>query len=398
MFNKPLQQLTAADIEQIVHSALPETDTVEFKAALSAKGGRDGWHDGANEVGERAKIELVREVIGFANSHGGTLFLGISETDDHPKRADGISAVRACADLASRITMFCRDLIEPPLAPHPAISSVSIDADAGVIIISVPASLNAPHRCTTNLESYSRRGNRTERMTMREIQDLTLRVDRGLTILNRRFEEKQQRFEHQQRSSTTFSFRGTAVPLSPLSAPIPGRPVFSLSTRRFAGHVGDRPVQAVFPGSFGIFRPILRGVHSRSNADNRTTEVELSQDGVVDVTYSVSNRDEPFIYAGWFMGFVANVLCAVDQLRDSADSPGTEYGVEFELRALQQCEIASYGGREYGTSGSLQGVVLFPRYSVRSRDEFSELVGQIEQDFWNAGGVSRSEPALKLEF
>ena len=52
----------------------------------------------------------------------------------------------------------------------------------------------APHRHTVTKECYIRRADRTEKMTMREIQDLTLQVERGLVKIERRFGEREELF------------------------------------------------------------------------------------------------------------------------------------------------------------------------------------------------------------
>lgn len=185
MFGKPINALTATDIDRLVNDAVRESDVVEFKEALSAKGGRDAWHDGAAKIGDVARDKIVNEVIAFANSHGGTLVLGITETDDKPARAEKIVPIQRCADLAERLSRALADIVEPPLAPFPSIVPVLIEGDAGVVVFQVAASRNAPHRHRGSLESYVRRGEQAVRMTMREIQDLTLQVERGLALLER---------------------------------------------------------------------------------------------------------------------------------------------------------------------------------------------------------------------
>ena len=64
-------------------------------------------------------------------------------------------------------------------------------------VFHVPRSRMAPHRHTANKECYVRRADRTEKMTMREIQELTLQVERGLAAIERRFEERRELFSAQ---------------------------------------------------------------------------------------------------------------------------------------------------------------------------------------------------------
>jgi hypothetical protein len=75
VFTKPLEAVTADDVADVCSRHLPEGQTVEFKQALSAKGGRDKWHEGADSIGEPARNELLSEAVALANSDGGTLIV-----------------------------------------------------------------------------------------------------------------------------------------------------------------------------------------------------------------------------------------------------------------------------------------------------------------------------------
>src|SRR5262245_5442163 len=116
MFGKRLSQITVDDLHRLVSEETPESAELEFKAQLPAKEGRDRWWIDQQQIGDKAKIEIVEEVIAFANAHGGLLLIGIDETEDHPHRACAITAVPKCHDLASRLKLVCRDLIEPQIA------------------------------------------------------------------------------------------------------------------------------------------------------------------------------------------------------------------------------------------------------------------------------------------
>ena len=93
MFGKLLNRLTSDDVDRLVREQVRELDVVEFKEALSGRGGRDGWHDGADSIGDAARDKIVNEVIAFANAHGGTLVLGIAESDDKPPRAAEVAPI-----------------------------------------------------------------------------------------------------------------------------------------------------------------------------------------------------------------------------------------------------------------------------------------------------------------
>lgn len=391
MFLKPLQSLTASDIEQVCKDAVQESDVVEFKEALSAKGGVDGWHNGANHIGDRARDEIIREIVAFANAHGGTLILGIEETDDHPKRAKAVKPIPACADLASRIAMFCRDVVDPPLSPHPTIAPVAIEGAAGVVVISVARSRNAPHRRNTDREAFARRADRADKMTMREIQDLTLQVDRGLAAIERRFTDRQLRH---QLPSTSLAIRATAIALSPIVVPVPGSSIPTVSSKTYFGTASGREYRFPIPHSFGLLRPMLRGIRSTSRSDRGSTTLEIKEDGLIELTLLVSHEIQA-IYASWFIAVACNTLDLLDWSRTQAGAPGSEYGLELEIHTKLPMHVAYYGNTSFAEYGPLPpGNTIFPRYLVQERGMFSELVKHIERDFWHAAGEIPADPVL----
>lgn len=372
-----------------------ESDVVEFKEALSARGGRDGWHNGANKIGEPARDKIVSEVIAFANAHGGTLVLGIAETDDKPPRAGKVLPIRECADLAGRLALMLRDVVEPPFAPFPVVRAVEMSGRDGVVAIQVAPSRNAPHRHSSNLESYVRRGEHTQRMTMREIQDMTLQVERGLTLIERQFSQSAERFRIFFPPSTGFALRATAVPLSPMSLPIPNDNTFNPSVEQFKGTRGPQRVTAVL-ASPGVFRPTLRAIRASNHNDGGDISFEVRDNGQIEIFCSWRREERLTLHAEWFLGLACNALSTTDYSRQLAGVPGTEYGLELAVYAGGGFVVESYQGSEYGSATWNLGSITFPRYSVGDRASFPDLVELIDRDFWNATGL-RGVPSLAIE-
>ena len=196
LFTLPMAQLRAEHVEQLRAEELPEGQTVEYKEALPSKGGgADAWLSGSPSVGDYARNEVLAEIVAFANAGGGNLVLGIRETDDHPKRAAGVSVLPRCHELADRFRLMVRDCIEPEL-PSIEVCSIAMpggDEGAGVVLFRVPPSRLSPHRLKPNWHCYVRRADRTERMTMREIQDMSVRLARGGEEIERRLEDSRER-------------------------------------------------------------------------------------------------------------------------------------------------------------------------------------------------------------
>jgi schlafen family protein len=109
-------ELTLEDIRHVIDEEWQEGSQLELKGALPTKGKEaDSWMADQSRVGETARNDLVKEVIAFANAYGGWLLLGVEETSDKPARASAIAPLPACAELADRLRLMCRDCIEPQL-------------------------------------------------------------------------------------------------------------------------------------------------------------------------------------------------------------------------------------------------------------------------------------------
>ena len=197
VLSKPADQIDAGDIQVLIDSEVPEAEQIEFKETLPARNGSvDPWMRGEGGIGDKAKNELLEEVVAFTNAYGGALLLGIRESETKPVVAAEITPVPRCAELAERLRNVFRDCVEPQI-PRIEIFAVRTKGHSGVVIFRVGRSRLAPHRVTTTLKCPVRRSDRCEGMSMREIQDMTLNVARGLERLERRLSERAERFSQE---------------------------------------------------------------------------------------------------------------------------------------------------------------------------------------------------------
>jgi hypothetical protein len=99
---KPLESLTAADLEELIRRRWPESENVEYKSEFHRERPNqpDSWYSGGN-IFQQAKNKIFKELIAFANTSGGRLFLGITETRDRPPRADTIQPVPRWVEVAA---------------------------------------------------------------------------------------------------------------------------------------------------------------------------------------------------------------------------------------------------------------------------------------------------------
>ena len=190
ILSRPVDRIGIGDIDSLIAMKVPESEQIEFKVRLPTKRhSADPWMSDEARIGDRARDAVLEEVTAFANAFGGALLLGIRESDAKPPVAEEIAPVPRCTELAERLKLMFRDCVEPPL-PLIEIVGVPVRDDCGVVVIRVGKSRLAPHRVKTTLVCPVRRQDRCEKMTMREIQDMTLNVSRGLERLDKRLQER----------------------------------------------------------------------------------------------------------------------------------------------------------------------------------------------------------------
>ena len=446
VLSKPADQITLSDIEALIELEVLEGEQIEFKESLSTeKDSADPWMTGADRIGKQAKNAILEEAVAFANAHSGALLLGIGESEAKPSVAANISPVPRCADLAERLKLVFRDCVEPPL-PRIEIFAVPTKGDDGVIVIRAGRSRLAPHRVTMTLVCPVRRSDRCEKMTMREIQDMTLNVSRGLERLEKRLSERSARFQQEFKRLETpedaFGIRMTATPVGDdiqfervfrqhsivkdLDEPwhnVVYRPGSGETGSRIArdGHIPHIPyVGESMSGQSGSERVVDDDLHSRNifpecwrpmlraaraelslNPPNtgllRNSYREIHCDGLIEWgfvegrQYSHAGKTHPAILSPTLViPMFANLAIWAHRVRCRAGVPTTEYALEAEIYAKGGPVQVGIEGRVTGMvfeKGTLQSALTtFPRYSLGGPDEFNNLLGLLDRDFQNSYG------------
>ncbi len=409
IFSKPVEQITAEDVSALKANKWPEGDTVEFKEALpSKKADGDPWITGANSISDYARNGILAAVVAFANAHGGMVIIGIAETKDKPSRAADINPLPRCAELAERLLDQARECIEPKL-PVLSVRGVEMDKKGnGVVVFRVPQSRLAPHRLEPTGHCYYRRATSSEKMTMREIQDLTLRVERGLEAIERRFVERREAFEKWAREvpviTPAVGMRATALPTSAdlYVERVYGRSEYFPFVRDFSASIGGAKVDLLLPRHPVAERPILRGARREDDDEYVPSYQELRCDGLIEIAFKHLSRGlEPgLVHLRCIMGLAVNAILCIHQFRTAAGAPDVEYGLELEVMTVNgDMPLAGfwYGSPLAGAMGPLSPnpLVLPPRgmrLSIGSPDEFQRLINIILTDIYDAASVRRTEP------
>ena len=413
LFSKAMNAIAREDIDQLITDKYPEGDNVEYKQTLSTPDGKlDRWIVSGDSIGKDARNKLLEEIIAFANAHGGHLILGIEEATERPARAKNIVPIPHCEDLAERLKLQIRDCIEP-LLPVVHVKGIPTAPDGqGVIVFRVPQSRAAPHRVKTTLECCIRHADRCEKMTMREIQDLTLYRDRSLESINAIFDERRRKFEEQlisfgsgTNNKNAFGLRATLIPVG---SSLYIERVFNIPSlipvqEAFDGKIGESPIKLTMPPFTLRSRPILRGVKYENPGDWSKVNIEVLCNCLVEYQLLFpSDPNQARLHPEWFLFMAMNSILTAQRLRNAAGAPSCEYGVESEIRWISGgLSLAHFGGKgRYGdVIGNVEpNPVLFPRLSFGEAGEIHELMKILRRDLSNAAGNEpREDRPITLE-
>ena len=373
-----------------------------------------------------AKKDILKEVVAFANAYGGVLLIGIEDSGTPPV-ATTISPVPRCADLVGRFRKIFRDRVEPQFIrlevdyiPIKDKCECKAECRCGVVIIRVGKSRLAPHRDKKTRICSVRRADRSEEMTMREIQDMTLNVTRGLERLEKRLSERSERFEQEfdrlEHHANAFGIRLTAVPVMDeirydhvfeqgsivKDLDIPWRTV--VHKRPDDERNLSVPAALLSSPSPLFWRPLLRGARAEPHTPISSERLpalgygEIHCDGLVEFGL-VSTADElPYFLCDpdWPMAMFDNLAVWADQVRKQAGALAVEYALEVETRNPGNAGLV--GTKEAYQFRPSTGRTLprlpnekFPVYPLNDPNEITELLALFYRDFWNSMGQDNGD-------
>lgn len=401
IFGGNLDALTAQDILQLCADQVPESTEVEYKSDLPVKGGRaqDAWHDG-NGVGDYARNAIAEEIAAFANTMGGVVCIGIAETDDHPKRANKPNPLPRVHELARRLRQAVYDVIDPPLS---ILEAVGVDLDGqgnGVVVMRVPQSRRRPHRQTVNKEVYYRRADESVRVSMREVQELTLRAVSELAVIERKLRERRDAFtqfsenwiKNARRSgqeAAGASFQFIAMPALPIDlVRVVGRPNLINLGSMLVADAGRGQKQMVWPFAPGRWRPGLRSISaSYVSAGQRHVQYSLETDGTCELSMCLSFGDNGIdIAESWLLAALGTMLSWIGRLRTESGS-AVEYVLAPQVSVVGRPANLNALEGDFDFDGVLPtGRYEFPLISVGAEEEEPFLVKIFDGDLWNLAG------------
>ncbi|MDE2771106.1 MAG: hypothetical protein OXI44_08025 [Bacteroidota bacterium] len=265
---------------------------------------------------------------------------------------------------------------------------------------------------------------------MREIQDMTLNVARGLERLDKKLQEREKRFEHEfERISAperTYGIRITAVPVGD-----------DLRLQRIF-QSQNRLVKEIVPPTFTVKRqipgrdvqpvdgtsdlpqrirdlgwtPKLRAARTRSRYEHLPPinmdlydYIELHCDGLVEfglVSVITDAKTRP-ICADPAVWALAYAIYWADALRRCAGVGQVEYAVQIAVHVKSEKVLVVRGSpqnapdpwRIEDVAGKLErGLTTMPKYALSEVSEAGAILSTFERDLCNAGGKGYPDDVL----
>lgn len=396
---KDINNILKEDIDKIIDLGLPENESIEFKKALSTANGQpDNWMEGKSKVGKFAKEKLIKEIIAFANTDGGYLFVGIDEkiSKEGVSKASKIVQIPRVELLAEKFKMYIRDHIEPRLNNVQCIG-IKTDADGnGVLLIFVEKSNNAPHRSILDNQCYLRRNDRSEKMKMREIRDLILLSNESIERVEAEFRKRKEDFRkkflslkipvktNRPMKEDRIGFRCT---LLPVNSNITVSNIYKkvdtinfITSLKLSFESGNPEVDQIKFPSVSLKRyPVIRGVIFW---DDKLT-IELRESGLIEI-HLIYERDlRDAFYLDWYLLIIFNGIYLVNKLCEITSKNNIEYGIEAELISTHGEINPGLFENMFWTDKQVQCPVEFPRYSYANDREMNELLNLMTEDFYN---------------
>lgn len=145
IFEKPVDEISRSDVEQLVSEGIQEGKQIEYKEYLNL-----------DDDSTSHKTTLLAEATSLANSNGGHLIVGVPDDDGRPEHAAGFPVDEVDQTIEQWANVLRRST-DPPLPTSSFdISAIPTEDDRYLVVVGVDRSWRSPHRVTTNDRFYAR--------------------------------------------------------------------------------------------------------------------------------------------------------------------------------------------------------------------------------------------------
>lgn len=389
-----LENVTEADIQQLIDHGVREGRTLDFKVAA--------------ELTKDSRQGLAEDVCAFANAFGGDLVIGLepfdkSEGDSAAAKAiDPVRTPNLDATLLELVSSL-RDALEPRLATlhaHP----VPLAAGGHVIVLRVGASPSAPHRVVRKGGGhfYLRNSVGKEAMDIHAIRS-AFAHSAGLTERARRFRDDRLQQLRERRSQVSL-LPGPLLVVHLI-------PVLSL-TRADAHSIAQlkeaaQRLQRAQPGGnlLGRVATNFDGVVCTSSSDGQGPQYAFAQvfrDGCLELVGRLLRLDRgesarPTIFPQQYeQTFVQHDLPAAFRTLETLGIPAPAYLCVsiLDVHRLQVETHNAFGPAYPRLPAHLFEIVSSPIYLDAFDSAPADIVGPALDPLWNAVGIDHSQTPL----
>jgi len=161
LIDKPFDQLSEADFQELIENQVPESKTLDYKVEL--------------KFADRDKREFLADVSSFANTAGGYLLIGIKEEGGVPTALPGMELEDPDATKLKLISLL-RDSTEPRI-PGISIVTVPLQNSRYIIAIHIQKSWAAPHVVSFDWRFYARHSGGKYKLDVPELRQAFLMSD-----------------------------------------------------------------------------------------------------------------------------------------------------------------------------------------------------------------------------
>lgn len=159
MLDKTFEEISIEDIRSLIENETQENKIIEFKLILSLSTGDE-------------KREFLSDISSFANSGGGFLIYGLSESRGIAKDLIGFEIENTDAELL-KIENLLRDNIEPRITGI-QIKTLKLENNKYLLVFKIPQSYNRPHvvKYGGYFKFFSRNSSGKYPLNVTELRDL----------------------------------------------------------------------------------------------------------------------------------------------------------------------------------------------------------------------------------
>ncbi len=381
MISKPLEDITEAELQQLIKNATPEKRHLEYKRDLPS------------DVKE-SKIKFLAQLSSLANTDGGDLLIGVTEDRDKgvPKELSGIEIANPDQEIR-RMEQIVQFGISPRMVAY--FAPVKLSSGRYVIVIRVPSSWRSPHRVIFNGEGnfYARDSAGKHPMDVDELRGAFLFTSSARKSLH---DFRDERIFAIQTADTPVLLDSTArtilhlIPLISISRPIDLDIEKIESSREYyfalnpIGHsAGSR--QYNYEGYF---------THVPSSSGTALAYFQLFRNGIIEsveaCSFDNSSSDPKYIYEANLEKGIIESLKGYLTLYGGLEIPPPVFVcltlIGFKNHVLpSNREVPFLRGQKIG-----RDILRFPEKIIEDYGERTDsIMKPIFDSLWNAGGYPK---------